>query len=74
MQLFKKIRIIWTFYQSFLILSLIITGSCISIFWKYGFAVFSQLFWFKIITLGLTYYFINSYKNKEYYYYQNLGI
>jgi len=25
-------------------------------------------------SLGLTYYFINSYKNKEYYYYQNLGL
>ena len=26
------------------------------------------------MSLGLTYYFINSYKNKEYYYYQNLGV
>jgi len=74
MHLFKKVRIISTFYRSFLFLSFIITASCIGIFWKYGFTVFSQLFWFKLITLGLTYYFINSYKIKEYYYYQDLGV
>jgi len=33
-----------------------------------------MLFWFKAVTLGLTYYFINEYKSKEYYYYQNLGV
>jgi hypothetical protein len=32
------------------------------------------LFWFKIATLGLTFYYINGYKNREYYYYQNLGV
>ena len=50
------------------------TGCCISIFWKYGFSTFFALFWLKASTLALTYYYINSYKYKEYYYYQNLGI
>ena len=44
------------------------------IVWKYGFSAFFGLFWLKIVTLGLTYYFINNYKSKEYYYYQNLGL
>ena len=74
MRLFKTIPLIWSFYKSFLLLSLVITTCCLSIFWKYGFSAFIVLFWLKIITLGLTYYFINSYKNKEYYYYQNLGV
>ena len=74
MQTFKTIRLIWTFYRSFLFVSLIITGCCLSIFWKYGYSVFFGVFWLKIATLGLTYYFINSYKSKEYYYYRNLGI
>lgn len=39
-----------------------------------GLNFFGLLFWFKIATLGLIFYFINNYKNKEYYYYQNLGI
>lgn len=74
MQPLKIIRLIWTFYKSFCFLSLIINASCIIIFWKYGYSVFAGVFWLKIATLGLTYYFIHSYKNKEYYYYQNLGI
>ena len=74
MRIFKTIGLIWTFYKNFLLLSIIITALCITLFLEYGFSVFNMLFWFKIGTLGITYYFINAYKKKEYYYYQNLGI
>ncbi|MET0394241.1 MAG: hypothetical protein ABW019_13935 [Chitinophagaceae bacterium] len=74
MQPLKTIRLTWTFYKSFLFFSLVITTCCLSIFWKYGFSVFFMLFWLKLITLGLTYYFINQYKSREYYYYRNLGV
>ncbi|OYZ53262.1 MAG: hypothetical protein B7Y15_00325 [Bacteroidetes bacterium 24-39-8] len=70
----KKIRLLATFYKSFLIASLIINLCCISLFWLNGMGIFNVIFWFKIASLGLTYYFLNSYKNKEYYYYYNLGI
>src|SRR5690242_16076421 len=70
----RTIRLLWTFYTSFVIVSLIITAICLSIFWKYGVSTFFALFWFKLATLAITFYFINSYKAKEYYYYQNLGI
>jgi len=36
--------------------------------------IFGMLFWFKVATLGLIFYFVNSYKSKHYYYYQNLGL
>jgi hypothetical protein len=39
-----------------------------------GISSFSAFFWFKIITLGLIYYYIHSYKNNEFYYYKNLGL
>ena len=74
MQPVKTIKLIWTFYKSFLLASSVITACCVSLFWKYGFSIFFELFWFKTATLGLTFYFINGYKNKEYYYYQNLGV
>lgn len=74
MAVFKTIRLIWTFYKSFLLASLVITACCLSLFWTYGFSIFVAIFWFKIFTLALTYYFINSYKSKEYYYYFNLGV
>ncbi|QCR21518.1 hypothetical protein C1N53_03585 [Pontibacter sp. SGAir0037] len=41
---------------------------------KSGYSLFAAVFWFKIISLGIIFYFINSYKSKEYYYYQNLGV
>jgi hypothetical protein len=74
MRLFKIIRLVWTFYRNFLLLSALVTSFCLRAFWMYGFAVFFGIFWGKIATLGLTYYFINANKKKEYYYYQNLGV
>jgi len=74
MQLFKTIRLIWTFYRSFALVSLLITMSCVKVIWETGFGWFGLLFWGKLATLGLLFYFINSYKHKEYYYYQNLGV
>jgi hypothetical protein len=74
-QLFlKNINITCTFYRNFILLSLIITASCLRAFWLFQFKVFFTIFWFKIITLAITYYFVDVYKRKEYYYYQNLGI
>jgi hypothetical protein len=74
MQLRKKIRLIGTFYRSFVLVSMAITACCLVLFREYGFGIFAALFWLKTATLAITYYFINSYKKKEYYYYQNLGI
>jgi len=74
MRLFRIIRLIWTFYKNFLPLSIIITAFCLRAFWIYGFSAFFGIFWGKIVTLGLTYYLINSNKKNEYYYYQNLGL
>ena len=74
MRLFTTIRLICTFYRNFLLLSAIITAFCARAFWLYGFAGFFGIFWCKVATLGLTYYFINTSKKNEYYYYQNLGV
>ncbi len=45
-----------------------------SIIFAGGLKMFVAIFWFKVITLGILYYFINHYKHKELYYYQNLGL
>ena len=74
MNLFKTIRIIGTFYRSFILFSILMTACCLGLYWEYGADIFVALFWVKLLTLGLTYYFINSYKTKEYYYYLNLGL
>jgi len=74
MRLIKDIRLILTFYKSFLLATLVITACCIQIFWKYGIETFFVLFWFKVFTLIVIFYFIRKLKSKEFYYYQNLGV
>lgn len=70
----KTIRLLFTFYRNFLILSLLITFGCVFIYWLHGIATFTALFWSKLITFGVIYFVINSSKSNEFYYYQNLGI
>lgn len=74
MKLVKFIRLNWTFYKNFLLLSAIITAFCLRAIWLNGLSAFFGVFWCKLISLALIYYFVNSNKKNEYYYYQNLGI
>lgn len=74
MQPLKTIKLILTFYKSFFLANFIITLGCLRPFWLFGFQSFMAIFWFKTGTLVIIYHFIKTYKNKEFYYYQNLGI
>ena len=60
--------------MSFAVASLLFTLCCISIFWNNGFSVFAGIFWFKVLTGLIIFYFVNDYRKKEYYFYYNLGI
>lgn len=70
----KPIRLIFTFYKSFAFTSILLTLACASVTFKWGLAPFTLLFWFKILSLALIFYYIHSYKSHEYYYYKNLGL
>jgi len=63
-----------TFYRSFYLATWLITACCASIFWKYGLSTIAAISWFKLLTSGLVYYFINLYQHKQLYYYRNLGL
>lgn len=70
----RTIRLLLTFYKSFFLLNAIITLVCLGLFWEYGLPIFGVLFWLKLSTMALVFYYIRSYKNKEFYYYQSLGL
>ncbi len=70
----KTIRLLYTFYKTFLYASLLITAVCIYYIYILGMEFFAPFFWGKIITQGVIFYFISAYKKKEFYYYQNLGV
>ncbi|RYY98269.1 MAG: hypothetical protein EOO11_08575 [Chitinophagaceae bacterium] len=74
MQPLKTLRLLGTFYGSFVPASLVVTGCCLALFWQHGFAIFRALFWLKLGTLAITWHFINQRKAKEYFYYGNLGL
>ncbi len=73
-KMFRTIRLLLTFYRSFFFANLLIPLVCLALFREYGMGIFSTLFWLKAATLALTFYYITRYKNKEFYYYQNLGL
>jgi hypothetical protein len=68
------LQLLYTFYKNFIFISAVITGGCTYLFWKWGANIIAVLCWLKVITMVLTFLFVNSYKKKEYYYYQNLGV
>lgn len=70
----KTLRLILTFYKSFVLTSSLFTFTCLFTLYSNGISAFQLLFWFKIFTLGLIFYYINSYKRNELYYYKNLGL
>lgn len=73
-KIFKTIRLIWTFYRSYILFSAIVTLFLVRIFWLYGFPSFFGIFWGKLFSLAIAYSFVHNSKKKEYYYYLNHGI
>ena len=72
----RTARLLLTFYKTFAATGITISLACFHLFYKYklGISAFQALFWFKVITLGLIFSYINSYKKNEFYYYKNLGL
>ena len=70
----KRINLFFTFYKSFCFASILISIVCAYFLVQYGASAYSVLFWFKIITSALIFFYIKEYKSKEFYFYKNLGI
>lgn len=70
----KQVRLVFTFYKSFIMASGIITLACISTVYMNGLKMLSALLLFKLFTCGLIILYISLYKKNEFYYYHNLGL
>jgi hypothetical protein len=70
----RSIRLIITFYNTYNIPSILISLLSGAILMKSGLSFFVVVFWFKLISMAFIITFINSYRKKEYFYYQNLGL
>ena len=72
-----KIKLIARFYKGFFLADLLVTLSCVYILRIYAAQankIIGFLFWFKLATLAVIFCSSAHYRNKELYYYQNLGV
>ena len=74
LNLVKKVRLIWLFYQGFIVASIVLNLCCMGLYLQFGPPVIVALAWFKMATLALILFFINGLKANEYFYYFNQGI
>ena len=70
----RTLRAMLSFYSSFAFFGFLMTAVCLATLSNTGLAMFTFLFWIKVGTMWIIFYFINKNKKKEYYYYDNLGI
>lgn len=70
----RHLRLILTFYKSFFVLSFIVTLACLYIVHVHGLKALASLLGLKLLTFGLIYLYITSYKRRDFFYYQNLGM
>jgi hypothetical protein len=72
-----KFKLITRFYNEIFKANFLVTLSCIYLLRLYGSEaqkIIGILFWYKLVTIGIVFYAWVSYKKKQLYYYQNLGI
>ncbi len=74
MKFMRKIRILFTFYRYYIWVSVLINLVCAFFLWKNGISVYPSLFWFKIFTMGASFYLVNDYRKQEYFYFYNFGL
>ena len=70
----RTFRAILSFYSSFAFVGFVLTAACLGTLYTTGLAMFTLLFWLKVGTMWIIYYFVDHNKRKEYYYFDNLGI
>jgi len=70
----KTINLLFSFYRTYALFSLLMTICCDYILYKWGINTLNTLVWFKVLTLSLAFLHIRNYKKYEMYYYLNLGL
>lgn len=74
MNLYNKARLILSFYKDIAFASLITTAACVELYWKWGKSILDTVIVLKLALLVMMVVFTNSYRNREFYYYGNLGL
>lgn len=74
MPFINRLKIYYTFLRSFYISGCCISVCCGWLFYRWGSDVLAPVFYFKLFTAAIIFYAADRLKQKEYYYYHNLGL
>ena len=74
MRIPTTIRSLFTFYKSFFVPGFVVTLICCFLFIEYGTPILLVLLWVKLSTTAIIFFYVRTYKAKEFYYYRNLGL
>lgn len=74
MKFIRKIRLLFTFFQYFIWVSIFIDAACMYFLWRNGIEAYKLLFWLKLLSMGVSFYLVNEYKKQEYFYFYNFGL
>lgn len=70
----KKIHLLWAFYLNFAAALLVVNGVSSYTFYESGMKSLTIILCLKVISSCAIVFYINSYKKKDFYYYQNRGL
>jgi hypothetical protein len=70
----KNLHLLYSFYLSYALPAILLSICCAVVINLAGMKLLPLVCWFKLITLVVFFYFINHYKQRELYYYHNLGL
>lgn len=73
MKIIRNIRLLFTFYQYFIWLSVFINAASMYLLWRNGIGAYKALFWLKLVSLGVSFYVVNEFKKQELLYFYNFG-
>lgn len=73
-EIVRKTGLLFSFYRYYIWVSLFINLACAFFLWKNGIGAYPTLFWFKIFTIGASFYLINDYRKQQYFYFHNFGL
>jgi hypothetical protein len=70
----KNLHLLYSFYLSYALPAILLSICCAVVINLASMKLLPLVCWFKLITLVVFFYFINHYKQRELYYYHNLGL
>ncbi len=72
--MYKKASLLWTFSRSFVPAVLVMDILCAHLVWTYGGGSIQAAVFLKLVSDGVIFYLLRTFRSSTFYYYRNLGL